>query len=131
MDMKSIYIAAAVFGLSAVMLGAFGAHALKDKITPEKLASYETGVRYQIIHAVVLLVVALLLGQADSSLLRWSGHLMVTGVVLFSFSIYLLALRDMLGIASWRWLGPVTPAGGLCLIAGWLTLLIWAIKLKV
>lgn len=87
MDMKSIYIAAAVFGLSAVMLGAFGAHALKDKITPEKLASYETGVRYQIIHAVVLLVIASLLGQADSSLLRWSGHLMVTGVVLFSFSI--------------------------------------------
>ena len=85
--MKSIYIAAAVFGLSAVMLGAFGAHALKDKITPEKLASYETGVRYQIIHAVVLLVIASLLGQADSSLLRWSGHLMVTGVVLFSFSI--------------------------------------------
>lgn len=128
--MKIFFTAAAVYGLTAVVLGAFGAHALKAKLSVDQLASFETGVRYQLIHAVVLLVIALLMSGSASALLRGSGYLFVVGVVLFSFSIYLLALRDLLGIGAWRWLGPVTPLGGACLISGWILLLVWSLKLK-
>jgi len=128
--MKTLLILAAFYGLSAVILGAFGAHALKDRIPPERLISYETGVRYQLIHAAVLLLVVLLAGQGNAGLLKISCGLFGLGVLLFSFSLYLLALRDMIGLTSWRWLGPVTPLGGLCLIGGWAALLVWAVRAK-
>jgi uncharacterized membrane protein YgdD (TMEM256/DUF423 family) len=129
-EMKLFLIAAAIFGLTGVVLGAFGAHGLKGVLTADQLASYETGVRYQLLHAVVLLVVATLLPRTDALLLHWAGYLFISGIILFSVSIYLLALRNQLGITTWQWLGPITPLGGLCLIAGWLTLAIWAIRLK-
>jgi len=128
--MRLILIAAVMYGLTGVILGAFGAHALKDRLNPDQLLSYETGVRYQLIHAVAMMVIALLAGSAGSSLLKWSGQLFAVGVFLFSFSIYLLATREITGLASWKWLGPVTPIGGLCLISGWFMLLMWAIRQK-
>jgi len=128
--MRLILILSACYGLTGVILGAFGAHALKDRLDPAQLLSYETGVRYQLIHAVAMMVVALLAGSAESPLLKWSGQLFAIGIFLFSFSIYLLATRELTGLASWKWLGPVTPLGGLCLISGWLLLLVWAIRQK-
>lgn len=111
----------ALLGFAGVALGAFGAHGLKDKLTAEMLEVWETGVRYQVWHALALLAVGMLAGQSGSS--RWlgaAGWLYLIGTLLFSGSIYLLATT------GWRWLGPVTPLGGTALLAGWLCLAIWA-----
>ena len=126
--MRTILIAATLYGLTAVILGAFGAHGLKGKLSPDLLASFETGVRYQLIHAVLLLVIALWARTAPSPLLSWSAALVAGGVVLFSGSIYVLATRTLTG---WEWakaLGPVTPLGGLLMIIGWLLLVVWALR---
>lgn len=103
----------AVFGLVAVLLGAFAAHGLKDVLSASSLASWQTAVTYQMTHALVLLVTGLWLRQGGPGLLKVAGVLFVTGVLLFSGSIYGLVLLKA------AWLGPVTPFGGLCLIAGW------------
>ena len=105
----------AFIALLAVILGAFGAHALKAHLTPEQLASYETGVRYQLYHAFALIFVALLHDRAGIRA-TLPAALFTIGVLLFSGSIYLLATL------GWKWLGPVTPLGGLSLMAGWLGL---------
>lgn len=128
--MKTLLVIASIYGFSGVILGAFGAHALKEKLDAAHLQTFETGVRYQLIHAAVLLVLALLAGRPDSGLIKWSGFVMAVGVLLFSGSIYLLATRDVTGLSHARWLGPITPLGGLCLISGWLLLLIWALRLR-
>jgi uncharacterized membrane protein YgdD (TMEM256/DUF423 family) len=105
---------AAVNGFLAVALGAFGAHVLKDKLTANYMAVYDTGARYHLTHAVALLAVALLTSVlGDSKVLRASGWLFTVGMVLFSGSLYALAIT---GITM---LGAITPIGGLCLLAGW------------
>ena len=109
-------LAGAVLGALGVMLGAFGAHALKASLAPEKLAIFEVGVRYQLIHALALLAVGLALRQTDGALVRAAGPLFLGGVILFSGSLYGLALGGP------AWLGPVTPLGGLLLIGGWIVL---------
>lgn len=121
--MRALLISACVAGGSAVLLGAFGAHGLKARLTPEALASFETGVRYQLIHAIALFAAAWLAERSGGALPLVAGALWCAGMILFSGSIYLLATRTLLGIEKWRWLGPVTPLGGLCLIAGWTVLL--------
>lgn len=101
-------------GLLAVLLGAFGAHALKRSLTPELLAVYRTGVEYHFYHALGLLAVGLAaLHFPDSGLLRWSGWLMAAGIVLFSGSLYLMALTGA------RWLGAITPFGGTAFALAW------------
>ena len=97
-----------------VAAGAFGAHALKARIDPAMLLVYETGVRYQLIHAIALLAVGLAAARFPAG--RWSipVGLFVAGTVLFSGSLYALALSGM------RWLGAVTPLGGVCFLLGWL-----------
>lgn len=110
-------LAGAVLGGLGVILGAFGAHALKTMISADKHAIFEVGVRYQLVHALALLAVGLLLRTTDGALVRAAGPLFLGGVVLFSGSLYALALG---GPAAW--LGPVTPIGGLALIAGWVVL---------
>jgi uncharacterized membrane protein YgdD (TMEM256/DUF423 family) len=109
----------ALFGASGVAAGAFGAHLLRQRLAPEMLAVFETGVRYQLIHALVLLVVAWASAHWTGSAARAAGWLFVAGVLLFSGSLYALALSGV------KWLGAITPFGGAAFIAGWL-LLAWA-----
>jgi uncharacterized membrane protein YgdD (TMEM256/DUF423 family) len=106
-----------------VALGAFGAHGLKAKLTADMLAAYQTGVHYHLFHALGLLAVGLVATQiADSAWLRWSGGLMLAGIVLFSGSLYLLSVSGLRG------LGLVTPFGGLAFIAAWVVFVIAIVK---
>jgi uncharacterized membrane protein YgdD (TMEM256/DUF423 family) len=108
----------AAFAALGVALGAFGAHALSGRLPPEMLAVYHTGVEYQFYHALGLLVVGVLINsRADSKALRWSGVLMVAGIVLFSGSLYALSLSGE------HWLGAITPAGGVAFVAAWICLI--------
>ena len=119
---RALLFTGCVAGGLAVVLGAFGAHALKGKLPENALQTFETGVRYQMFHALALLLVALLADRIGGTLPLAAGWLFVAGIALFSGSLYLLSARTLLGIESWRWLGPITPLGGLCFIAGWATL---------
>lgn len=104
----------AFFALLAVMTGAFGAHGLRGVISAHGLEVFQTAVTYQMTHAIALILVALLSGFGLSRrLLGLAAGFYLIGIVLFSGSLYLLALTDM------RWIGPVTPMGGLCFIIGW------------
>lgn len=99
----------------AVMLGAFGAHGLKKMLSEEMITIFETGVTYHFYHAIGLLMVGMIARYLpNSALLSWSGWLMVAGIIIFSGSLYLLS------VSGARWLGAVTPVGGLCFIASWL-----------
>jgi len=101
----------------AVILGAFGAHGLKSRLSPDLLAIWHTGVDYHVYHALGLLLVAVTMGFfPDAGGLRWAAGLMLGGMLVFSGSLYLLAVTGI------RWLGAITPLGGLSLIAAWLTL---------
>ena len=111
----------ALYGLLAVVFGAFGAHALKKKLTPELLQSFETGVKYQMYHAIVLLVIGFNLGF-DAPIDTWIVNCFIFGTLLFSFSIYALCLGAAKGNKP-KFLGPVTPIGGLLLVIAWALLL--------
>ncbi len=113
----------ALSALTGVGMGAFGAHGLKAILSPELLAVYQTGVTYQMWHALGLIAIALLRQQAPrSSLLRWAGWLMFLGILLFSGSLYLLALL------SQKWLGMITPIGGVSFLTAWLLIAVFAAK---
>jgi len=107
---------AAVSGATAVVAGAFGAHGLRARVAPEQISAWATASQYHLIHSLVLLALALYAANGGRDV-RLPGSLFLAGIVLFSGSIYLLVLTPA------RWLGPVTPLGGLCLIAGWVSLL--------
>ncbi|MFQ5415315.1 MAG: DUF423 domain-containing protein [Phycisphaerae bacterium] len=113
---------AAVYGLVAVAAGAFGAHVMKHRFSEPQLAAYEVAVRYQMYHALALLGVAWIAQTAPSRIVSAAGACMTAGVLLFSGSIYGLVFTAA------DWLGPVTPAGGALLIAGWLLLAIAACR---
>ena len=106
-----------LYGLLAVLFGAFGAHALKKTLTDDQLKSFETGVKYQMYHAILLLVLSFNL-NLDTSLERNMTYCFILGTFLFSFSIYALVITKSKG-KNIRLLGPVTPLGGLLLLAGW------------
>jgi uncharacterized membrane protein YgdD (TMEM256/DUF423 family) len=114
---KSTVLIGAIFIVVAIILGAFGAHALKAVLSEEKLLSFETGVRYQLIQGVSLLVIGLN-SKTLGFELKLIERLLIIGTILFSISIYLLAMADLMGI-SMKWLGPVTPIGGSLMIIGW------------
>jgi uncharacterized membrane protein YgdD (TMEM256/DUF423 family) len=107
----------ALYGLLAVIFGAFGAHALKKTFTEEQLRSFETGVKYQMYHAILLIVLGFNLGFS-TPLESYIAYCFLLGVFLFSFSIYGLCISASKK-KKWKWLGPVTPLGGLFLVAGW------------
>ena len=121
--MKSILTVAAVSGLLAVALGAFGAHGLKAIISPEMLEVYKTGVQYQFYHTFALLAVGILMNFNQSKALTWSAYLFITGIVLFSGSLYVLAITDV------KALGMITPFGGITWIAAWFLLIVHCRKL--
>ena len=119
-SLKIFIILASLNAALAVGLGAFGAHSLKTKISADLLATYQTGVQYHFYHALGLFAVAFVASQFPAAgLVKWAGWLMVAGIVLFSGSLYGLSVSGI------RWLGAITPFGGIAFIAAWL-LLAWA-----
>jgi uncharacterized membrane protein YgdD (TMEM256/DUF423 family) len=116
---KLMLILGSLSAFLAVALGAFGAHGLRGRLTPDLMAIYETAVQYHMIHSLGLILVGLLMRSlAQSTLLAWSGFLILAGIVVFSGSLYLLSITGV------RSLGAITPIGGLAFLAGWITLAI-------
>lgn len=117
---------AAIFGGLSVAAGAFASHALKEKLSERAMEIFETGARYQMSHALALLMVALLLSRAEAaqSMLVAAGVALIFGVVIFSGSLYILSLTNI------KWLGAITPLGGLGLMIGWSCLAIAAWNFK-
>jgi uncharacterized membrane protein YgdD (TMEM256/DUF423 family) len=107
-----------VAALIAVALGAFGAHALRARLAPDLLAVFETGARYQMYHALAMRAAALAYGRWATAQTLWAGWLFTAGILVFSGSLYLLALTGA------RWWGAITPVGGLCFLLGWIAF-IW------
>ena len=113
---RTFALAGSLSAFLAVAAGAFGAHALRARLSPDLLAAFETGARYQMYHALALLIVAWAATRWPGTPVRAAGWLLVGGTVLFSGSLYLLALTGA------RWLGAVTPLGGLLFLGGWAAL---------
>jgi uncharacterized membrane protein YgdD (TMEM256/DUF423 family) len=124
MPAKAIMLLGGLYGLLAVLLGAFAAHGLRDVIPADSLSSWQTAVTYQMSHALVLLFTGLWRHFGGPRLLGVAGWLFSMGVLAFSGSIYLLVLMQV------AWLGPITPLGGLSLIAGWLCLCVAILRSK-
>ena len=116
---RLFFILGSLSGGLAVALGAFGAHALKDRLTPDLLQTFETGVRYHMYHALALLAVAWAISRWPESSAGTAGWAFIIGIVVFSGSLYILSFTGM------RWLGAITPIGGVAFLLGWL-LLAWA-----
>ncbi len=129
--MKNKFLITGIFGALAVILGAFGAHYLKNKITlggftQSQLDTYHTAVNYHFIHTLAMTFVMLLLKlETQNKFINWSFNLFLLGIILFSGSLYLLSLQDLFAISSIsKIIGPITPIGGLMFILGWLFLAI-------
>lgn len=122
MKNRNILLAGAVFMALGVLLGAFGAHALKKILSPEMLDVYKTGVEYQFYHAIGLLLVGLIGFHLESKWLRWSGIFLIVGIVIFSGSLYALSISGI------KILGAITPIGGLSFVAGWVCLAVGIVQ---
>lgn len=121
---KPYLIAASVFAALAVILGAFGAHALKQIVPPETVTTFETGVRYQFYHSFALLATGILFDKGKRSWMKFAGISFIVGIVLFSGSLYLLTILRATESVGLSKLGIITPFGGLFFIAGWIALAI-------
>ena len=122
-----------IFGAIAVSLGALGAHALKNQlptglITNDQLNGFDTAVKYQMYHTLAMLLVVVLKNTNPSKFLNYAYRLFYIGIVLFSGSLYFLCTRNLFGADWLKLLGPFTPLGGLCFVAGWLFLAFSAFK---
>lgn len=114
----------AIVAMAAVALGAFGAHGLKESLSPERLDIFHTGVRYQFYHAFALLFLGLWAKTSpENKMISRAGIAFFIGIVLFSGSLYMLSIRDLI---NWpvSWLGPITPLGGVSFIVGWVFVLL-------
>ena len=118
---RFFFSAGAIAAFIAVALGAFGAHSLRSKLTPEMLNIFEVGVRYQMYHALGLMAVAWAMARWPEANLAGAGWSFIVGIIIFSGSLYLLSTIDI------RWLGAITPIGGLAFLAGW-AILIWSLN---
>jgi uncharacterized membrane protein YgdD (TMEM256/DUF423 family) len=126
---KRIIIIASVFGMLAVILGAFGAHALKTLLDPADLQVWKTAVEYQFYHTLALLFLSTF-SRSRSRLINLASWFFTLGIILFSGSLYLLAAKDLLNMNQFSFIGPLTPIGGLFFILGWISLLIATLKNK-
>jgi len=121
---KGFIKTAAILGVLAVALGAFAAHALKERISDYAVNIFETGVRYQFYHVFALLVAGILYKEFPNRFIKWAGILFITGIILFSGSLYCLMYIKGAVMPGYKWIGAITPIGGLAFILGWLTLFI-------
>lgn len=112
----------AVFMALAVIFGAFGAHAVKGMLTPERFDVYRTGVQYHFYHAIGLLIIGAISFHISNQWMVWSSYSLIAGILIFSGSLYLLTLLDV------AWLGAITPIGGVAFILGWIFLFIGLTK---
>lgn len=127
---RTIFTLGALFAALGVTFGAFGAHGLKTRLEPEMLAIFETGVRYQMYHAFGMLAAAWLYTQAPSTAVKAAGWLFAVGILIFSGTLYGLSLSSLGQAEPLKWLGMITPLGGLAMIVGWICLAVGAWKLK-
>lgn len=121
---KGFIKAGALFAMLAVALGAFGAHSLKGNVSAYALDIFTTGVTYQFYHAFALLITGILFEKFNNSKLLWAGRFFLIGIILFSFSLYTLAVIKGAVIPGYDWIGAITPIGGVGYIIGWLLILL-------
>jgi uncharacterized membrane protein YgdD (TMEM256/DUF423 family) len=124
---KRIIITASLLGMLAVVLGAFGAHGVKPKISLEEMQTWQTAVDYHFYHVFALLFLSTF-SRVRSRLINISYWFFTVGIVLFSGSLYILAAKSLLDLTQISFIGPITPVGGLCFIIGWTALLLAAIR---
>lgn len=125
---KGFLQTAAILGALAVALGAFGAHGLRKIVAPETVTTFETGVRYQFYHVFALLAVAILFGSFPGKNLQYAGMCFIIGIVLFSGSLYGLTALAAAKTVGWRFIGAITPIGGVFFIVGWILLFLGIYK---
>lgn len=123
----------ALLAALSVALGAFAAHGLKNYVdqglmTESQLHNFDTASRYQMYHALGILVVAILQKMKPARFLNAAAWCFAAGILLFCGSLYLLSTAQVIGLDNWRWLGPITPLGGLCFISGWVLLALASLK---
>ena len=121
-SVRLFFLLGSAFAGLGVVLGTFGAHGIRASLTPEDLATFETGVRYQMIHALALLAVAWASTRWETATVAAAGWAFVVGIVIFSGSLYVLVLSGQ------RWLGAITPIGGVAMIVGWSLLVVTALR---
>lgn len=121
-----VLVMGTLYGATSVILGAFGAHAFKKILPAEKLMSFETGVKYQMYHALLLVAVGLFL-NFQTTLEKSAAWCIILGTFIFSVSIYFLSFADHWG-TNLKWLGPITPLGGFLMILGWFLLMFYFLK---
>ena len=121
---KGFLKVAALTGSLSVVLGAFAAHSLRGMISDHALATFETGVRYQFYHAFALLMTGILYKDFKFNTTVWAGRLFIAGIILFSGSLYCLTSVQAAVQPGYKWIGAITPVGGLCFITGWILLLL-------
>jgi uncharacterized membrane protein YgdD (TMEM256/DUF423 family) len=128
MKTSTLLIITGILGLTAVMLGAMGSHLLKNSLTQEQLHAFETGVKYQFYHTLLLLVLVLWRDREPSVILNRAIYFCLSGIVFFSGSIYLLSTAHLYTADGLKFLGPITPIGGIFFMAAWICIIIRAIK---
>lgn len=125
---RGIFITACILAALSVALGAFAAHGLKNMISDNAVATFETGVRYQFYHAFALLFTAILYKEYHS--VKIAAWLFIIGILLFSGSLYLLTMTQGMVKPGFKWVGPLTPIGGMFLIGGWIWMIVAVLKRK-
>lgn len=125
---KGFLVWAMAMGALAVLLGAFGAHKLKELVPPETVSTFQTGVTYQFYHVFALLAVGILYAHIPSTQMLWAGRCFIVGVLLFSGSLYLLTLLKMTNNVGLRGVGILTPIGGVFFVIGWIFFLLSVLK---
>ncbi len=119
---RTFFSTASILGALAVLLGAFGAHILKEKLSPDFLSVFETAVRYQFYHSIALFITGILMRDSKSKFIRWAGIGFISGILFFSGSLFLISTHEIIGLTNYKWLGPITPLGGFCFVVGWIFL---------